>query len=76
MINLQELLYSPQHVFFQNYHHPAFKAPHLWDLKYVSHLKNFVYVVKDDKKRALVNEVLAAFNDVVVPVMDKLSQGM
>ena len=76
MINFTRLTLFPLTRFFQNYHHPAFKAPSLWDPKYISHLKKFLYVVKDDKKRALVNEVLAAFNDVVVPVMDKLAQGM
>ena len=62
-------------VFFQNYHCPAFEVPSIRDLKNVDWLKDLVYAIKDDKKRALVNEVLAAFNHVVVPVMDKLPRG-
>lgn len=42
----------------------------------VPFLRSFTHAVKDDEKRELINEVLQAFQETVVPALDNLPKGL
>mmetsp|Transcript_9183 Transcript_9183/g.13346 ORF Transcript_9183/g.13346 Transcript_9183/m.13346 type:complete len:650 (+) Transcript_9183:48-1997(+) len=54
----------------------ASKRFHLWDGKNTTGLLKFVSYIKDDKRRALVESIIAAFKEDILPKADEFRTGL
>ncbi|XP_060063945.1 hydroxylysine kinase-like [Ylistrum balloti] len=61
----------------KGFHHPFYDTHSLvWSLLEFSKLKEFVFVVKDENDKRVVDEVISAFESNVLPVLGKLQKGV
>lgn len=57
----------------KDFQHDAYKTHNtLWNLQSIPQLKDFVYVLKDHGRKAIVEQIIEAFQTHVLPYVDKL----
>ncbi|MFO7925989.1 aminotransferase class III-fold pyridoxal phosphate-dependent enzyme [Natronomonas sp.] len=56
----------------RGFFHPDARYEVLWDLRYTSDLRELIYAIKDDQRRALAERVLDRFDDRVAPSFESL----
>jgi hydroxylysine kinase len=81
---------SSMHLFYQtgkyvaqldevmkNFHHPAYDTlKSVWHMESVPQLSQFLYVIRDESKRKIVEEVIEEFSTKVLPISSSLEKGM
>ncbi|XP_060063917.1 hydroxylysine kinase-like [Ylistrum balloti] len=61
----------------KGFHHPFYNShSFLWNLLEFSKLKEFVFVVKDENSRRVVDEVLSSFESNVLPMIGQFQKGV
>ncbi|XP_045475482.1 hydroxylysine kinase [Harmonia axyridis] len=65
------------HVKLRNFSHEGYKDRNTpWMLANVPQLQNYIFAVKDDSRKKLVTDIIAAFTSEVLPKSEKLEKGL
>lgn len=74
---MYNILYISLLFLLQNFHHSAYENyTTLWMLDSVLKLSQFIHVVKSEKRRRIIEEVMKQFEDRIIAVSNKLNKGM
>ena len=53
------------------------KAFHsVWNMAFLPEVAKFVYVIKDENDSKMILDIIEAFKQKVIPIMDQLQKGM